>query len=86
MKVGQKNFAINAFHNASKIDFDLDLKEESLFNYFKLSYELDLPYSNLTYVMDQIESFRLVKYKQEVKRLLVNMFQITNQYQQAFDF
>ena len=86
LKVGQKNFAINAFLNASKIDFDLDLKEESLFNYFKLSYELDLPYSNLSYVMDQIESFRLVKYKQEVKRLLVNMFQITNQYQQAFDF
>ena len=47
---------------------------------------LDLPYSNLTYVMDQIESFRLVKYKQEVKRLMINMFQITNQYQQAFDF
>ena len=86
LKLGQKNFTINAFHNASKINFDLELKEESLYNYFKLSYELDLPYSNLTYVMDQIESFRLVKYKQEVKRLMINMFQITNQYQQAFDF
>ena len=86
LKINKKNFAMNAFKNASEIDFDLDLKEESLYNYFKLSYELDLPYSNLTYVMDQLETFDLTKYKQEMKRLMINMFQSTNQYQQAFDF
>ncbi|MAO72177.1 MAG: hypothetical protein CMD02_06720 [Flavobacteriales bacterium] len=86
LKTNRKNFALNAFKNASDIDFDLDLKEESLYNYFKLSYELDLPYSNLTYVMDQLETFNLTKYKHEMKRLMINMFQSTNQYQQAFDF
>tara|TARA_B100000683_G_scaffold60961_1_gene59225 strand:- start:6746 stop:9799 length:3054 start_codon:yes stop_codon:yes gene_type:complete len=86
LKTNKKNFAINAFKNASEINFDLEIKEESLYNYFKLSYELDLPYSNLNYVMDQLEKFNLSKYKQEMKLLMINMFQSTNQYQQAFDF
>tara|TARA_Y100001954_G_scaffold111379_1_gene120734 strand:+ start:944 stop:3997 length:3054 start_codon:yes stop_codon:yes gene_type:complete len=86
LKTNKKNFALNAFKNASEIDFDMEVKEESLYNYFKLSYELDLPYSNLNYVMDQLEKFNLTKYKQEMKLLMINMFQSTNQYQQAFDF
>tara|TARA_B100001741_G_C16555009_1_gene602031 strand:+ start:3482 stop:6631 length:3150 start_codon:yes stop_codon:yes gene_type:complete len=86
LKLGRDNFALNAFKKASEIDFDIELKEESLYNYFKLSYELDLPYSNLTYVTDQLNEFQLSKYKQEIKRLMINMFQSTNQYQQAFDF
>lgn len=86
VEIGRNNFALNAFKKASEIDFDLELKEESLYNYFKLSYELDLPYSNLTYVTDQLNEFQLSKYKQEIKRLMINMFQSTNQYQQAFDF
>ena len=64
----------------------LQLKEESLYNYFKLAYELDLPYTDLSYVLDEFTKHHLSKYKSEVKRLLINMFQSTNQYQQAFDF
>ena len=36
--------------------------------------------------MDQLETFNLTKYKHEMKRLMINMFQSTNQYQQVFDF
>jgi len=86
LEIGKKRFALNAFKKASNINSDLELKEESLYNYFKLAYELDLPYTNLTYVLEEFSEFHLSKYKSEVKRLLVNMFQSTNQYQQAFDF
>ena len=86
LNMGKKSFALNAFKNASDINFDLILKEESLYNYFKLSYELDLPYTNLSYVMNEFDKYHLSKYKLEVKRLMINMFQSTNQYQQAFDF
>ena len=86
LKMGKKSFALNAFKNASEINFDLTLKEESLYNYFKLSYELDLPYTNLSYVMSEFDNYNLSKYKLKVKRLMINMFQSTNQYQQAFDF
>ena len=86
LMIGKKSFALNAFKNAAEINFDLTLKEESLYNYFKLSYELDLPYTNLSYVMNEFDEYHLSKYKLEVKRLMINMFQSTNQYQQAFDF
>ncbi|MGY8989295.1 MAG: tetratricopeptide repeat protein, partial [Flavobacteriales bacterium] len=86
LNTGKKSFALNAFKNAAEINFDLTLKEESLYNYFKLSYDLDLPYTNLSYVMNEFDKYHLSKYKLEVKRLMINMFQSTNQYQQAFDF
>ena len=86
LNTDKKSFALNAFKNAADINFDLTLKEESLYNYFKLSYELDLPYTNLSYVMNEFDDHNLSKYKLEVKRLMINMFQSTNQYQQAFDF
>ena len=41
IKTGNKQSARNAFFKASKLDFDPQLKEEGLFNYAKLSYELD---------------------------------------------
>ena len=86
LKVGKKEFALQSFRISSNLDFDLELKEESLYNYFKLSYELDLPFSNLSQVMDQMSKFNLTKYTSEIKRMMINMFQSTNQYQEAFDF
>ena len=86
LKQDKKIFALNAFKKSSEINSDLQLKEESLYNYFKLAYELDLPYTDLSYVLDEFTKHHLSKYKSEVKRLLINMFQSTNQYQQAFDF
>ena len=38
--LGQKNRARTAFEFASKLDFDPEIKEESLFNYALLTYEL----------------------------------------------
>ena len=86
VETGEKNFALQAFNNSSFYNFDMELKEEALFNYAKLSYELDLPYNNLTSIADQLDALHFSKYKKEVKRLFINMFQSTNQYQKAFDF
>jgi len=41
LKTGNKQSARNAFFKASKLDFDPALKEEGLFNYAKLSSELE---------------------------------------------
>jgi len=40
LQVGNKKFARNAWQEAAKVDFDLILKEQALFDYAKLSYEL----------------------------------------------
>ncbi len=41
LKSGNKQGARNAFFRASKLSFDPDLQEEGLFNYAKLSFELE---------------------------------------------
>lgn len=46
IKSNNKQFARNAFLGASKLNFDEEIKENALFNYAKLSYELALnPYN-----------------------------------------
>ena len=86
IKTNQKSFALQAFKKAASYDSDFNIKEESLYNYFKLSYELDLPYSNLNEIMMQMDTLNFLKYKLELKRLMINIFQTTSQYQEAFDF
>jgi len=41
IKLGQKNKAMAAFGQASKMDFDQKIQEDALFNYAKLAFELD---------------------------------------------
>ena len=40
LKLDEKDYARNAFHEASKLEFDQDIKRNSLFNYAKLAFEL----------------------------------------------
>lgn len=40
LKLEEKDYARNAFQAASKLDFDPEIKQNALFNYAKLSYEL----------------------------------------------
>ncbi len=86
LEKNEKIFSLNAFKKSSSFDYDLEIKEESLYNYFKLSYELDLPYTNLEYVLEQMEKYHFTRYKLDIEKLMINLFQSTNQYQQAFDF
>ncbi|MBG15108.1 MAG: hypothetical protein CL853_02020 [Crocinitomicaceae bacterium] len=40
LKLDEKDYARNAFQAASKLDFDPEIKQNALFNYAKLAYEL----------------------------------------------
>jgi hypothetical protein len=40
LNLDEKDYARNAFQEASKLNFDLDIRRNSLFNYAKLAYEL----------------------------------------------
>ena len=46
LNVKNKKYALNAFQNACNFSVNLSIKDDALFNYAKLSYELDLPYNN----------------------------------------
>jgi len=46
LKTDQKTAALNAFKRASEMNFDAIIKEDALFNYAKLSYEIGNSYEN----------------------------------------
>ncbi len=80
LKTGKKNFARNAFSEASKKEFDLSTKEEASWNYAKLSYELK-------YDDEAIKTFQKIstasKHHPEAQNLLSNLFLNTNDFSQA---
>lgn len=85
IKLGRKNEARSMFLQASKMDYDPKIKEDALFNYAKLSYELNAnPYN------ESIRSFEdyLVKYpksvhKAEVQEILSSLYFTTRNYKDA---
>ncbi len=84
MKLDKKQEALNAFKNASEMDFDVKIKEDALLNYAKISYEIGNNYQS---VPDVLTSF-LDKYPSsvshdEIETLLVNSFITSKNYKQA---
>lgn len=85
-KTDRKQQALNAFKNASEMDFDLKIQEDASLNYAKLSYEIGNSYQS---VPDVLASF-LNKYpnspsKTEVETLLINSYITSKNYKGALD-
>ncbi|MHC1708249.1 MAG: tetratricopeptide repeat protein [Bacteroidales bacterium] len=85
LKTNQKKFALNAFHSAYKEGFSFAIKEDALFNYAKLSYELSYnPYNEAvralkSYLEEYPESGRT----DEANTYLVNLYISTKSYSDA---
>jgi tetratricopeptide (TPR) repeat protein len=77
---GDKQRARNAFKVASRMDFDRSIKEESAFNYGKLSYELN-------YDLEAVPALQSIqpdsKYYTESQTMLSNIFLNTRDYENA---
>ena len=85
-KTDRKQQALNAFKNASEMDFDLKIQEDASLNYAKLSYEIGNSYQS---VPDVLANF-LSKYpnspsKTEVETLLINSYITSKNYKGALD-
>lgn len=87
IKEGEKEFSRNAFLSAYKMDHDLNIKEDALFNYAKLAYELSYnPFNEAiraleTYIAEYPNSKRL----DEAYGYLVDLFLSTRNYAGALD-
>ena len=84
LNTNQKPQSLNAFKNASEMDFDAKIQEDAALNYAKLSYEIGNPYQS---VPDVLSSF-LKKYpnspsKQELESLLINSYITSRNYKEA---
>ena len=85
LKTGNKQAARNAFFKASKVNFDTDLEQEGLFNYAKLSYELEFHQVALDAAQEYIKTYPNSKRTDEVKTLLGEILLTTKNYKEAID-
>jgi len=85
LKMGNKQSARNAFMTASRLDYDKQLQEDALYEYAKLSYELDFNTQALEatrlYLKNYLRSTRL----DEVKTLLGEELLTSRNYKEAVE-
>ncbi|MEM8907772.1 MAG: tetratricopeptide repeat protein, partial [Bacteroidota bacterium] len=82
LQLDEKSNARNAFKAASKLDFNKEVQEDALYNYAKLSYELNFDREAVT-ALQSIEPTS--KYHQESQALLSAIFLNTRDYEKALD-
>ncbi|WP_275316461.1 tetratricopeptide repeat protein [Tenacibaculum bernardetii] len=87
LELQKKPAALNAFKNASEMEFDLKITESASLSYAKLSYEQGNPYES---VPDVLKGF-LAKYPNspnasEINELLITSYLHQQDYQGALDY
>ena len=86
LKVNQFNYALQAFKKSASYSYDKVLQEEAFYNYAKLSYQLDLPFDNTLLVLKTyLEKYDNAIHKKEIETLMVQVFQSSSKYDEAFD-
>ena len=85
LKTDNKQSARNAFFRASKLDFDAARKEEGLFNYAKLSYELEFHQVALDATQEYLNTYPNSARLEEARTLLAEALLGTSNYRAAVD-
>lgn len=85
LNMGNKPFARNAFKSASAMSFYPDIKEDALFNYAKLAYDLSMnPFNEAILALeDYLNKFPESKRKNEVYNFLTEIYVNTRNYDAA---
>jgi TolA-binding protein len=85
LKMGNKQSARNAFLNASKLSFDKQLQEDALFQFAKLSYELDFNTQALEATRLYLKNYPTSTRTTEVKVLLGEELLNSRNYKEAVE-
>ncbi len=85
LNTGEKAYAANAFNDAWKLDYDLGIKENALFNFAKISYEtcsdpFDAAVTSLTRYLNVYPNS---SHHDEAYQYLVNIYSTTKNYESA---
>ncbi|MEJ2113567.1 MAG: tetratricopeptide repeat protein [Flavobacteriaceae bacterium] len=82
--VDKKQQALNAFRNASQMDFDLKIQEDAWLNYAKISYEIGNPYQSVPQVLTgYLDKYPDTSYKEEIETLLIDSYITSKNYKEA---
>ena len=84
INVNKKQEALNAFRNASQMDFDLKIQEDAWLNYSKISYEIGNPYQSVPQVLaGYLNKYPDTGYKEEIETLLIDSYITSKNYKEA---
>lgn len=86
LKLNQKENARLAFGQAAKMNYDKGVKEEALYNYALITYELSFsPFNESVLAFETfLNEFPNSKYTDKVYDYLVNVYLTTNNYKEAY--
>ena len=80
----KKQEALNAFRNASQMNFDLKIQEDAWLNYAKISYEIGNPYQSAPQVLaGYLDKYPETPYKEEIETLLIDSYITSKNYKEA---
>lgn len=85
LQTGNKNSARNAFQFASTAEFDKTIREESLFSYSKLSFELDFQPVAINSLHKFITEFPESSHIDEANEILAQLYITTRNYKDALE-
>ncbi|WP_417370829.1 tetratricopeptide repeat protein [Gelidibacter japonicus] len=84
VNLGKKQEALNAFRNASQMDYDLKIQEDAWLNYAKLSYEIGNPYQSVPQVLTSyLNKYPQTLNKAEIETLLIDSYITSKNYKEA---
>ena len=84
INLDKKAEALNAFRNASEMNFDEKIKEDAWLNYAKISYEIGNPYQSVPQVLSgYLETYPKTAYKDEIETLLIDSYITSKNYEEA---
>ncbi|WP_454980528.1 tetratricopeptide repeat protein [Capnocytophaga haemolytica] len=85
LKTGQKQQALNAFRNASQMDFEPKIKQDAMLNYARLGYEIGNPYESVPEVLQMYASVYPTSHTEEIQGLLVDSYISSGNYAAALN-
>ncbi len=84
VNLDKKQEALNAFRNASQMNFDLKIQEDAWLNYAKISYEIGNPYQSAPQVLaGYLDKYPQTSYKEEIETLLIDSYITSKNYKEA---
>ncbi|MBP6040632.1 MAG: tetratricopeptide repeat protein [Flavobacterium sp.] len=84
LNLNKKQEALNAFKNASEMDFNASLKEESSLNYAKLSYEIGNSYESVPAILTTfLEQYPQNSNTAEIEKILIDSYLSSKNYKDA---
>ena len=86
LKLGKKQEALNAFRNASQMEFTEEITQDAFLNYARLSYDIGNPYEQVPEVLkNYLERYPNDEYQSEIQELLVDSYITSRNFKGALE-